>query len=298
MSIYSFKERGPWGDAKYRGNCSGYVYHDLFQRLKPNVVIDPMVGGGTSKDVANSLGIEFYGLDLRFGFNILADSILEVVGKQADLCLSHPAYHDIIKYSGEVWGNKPHPDDLSRCGSYDEFIEKLHLAILNQREATRPGGTYGIIIGDIRRRGKYFSPQADIIARLPQGELRSVLIKAQHNCLSDSRSYGKMTLPRILHEYIVLWARPEQIISMVETLAIMARQHDERLKSTWKVVVSNALISLGGRATLNSLYEKVADNAPEKIRGKEHWKAKVRQILQLNPDMFAWESKGVWCRAA
>lgn len=24
-TILSFSERGPWGDRKYRGNCSGYV---------------------------------------------------------------------------------------------------------------------------------------------------------------------------------------------------------------------------------------------------------------------------------
>ena len=24
-SVLSFKDRGPWGDNKYRGNCSGYV---------------------------------------------------------------------------------------------------------------------------------------------------------------------------------------------------------------------------------------------------------------------------------
>lgn len=29
MSILSFPERGHWGDAKWRGNCSGHVYKDL-----------------------------------------------------------------------------------------------------------------------------------------------------------------------------------------------------------------------------------------------------------------------------
>jgi hypothetical protein len=62
-----------------------------------------MVGGGTSVAVAREMGIEAYGLDLHSGFNILARRILEEVGK-----LSHPPYHNIVVYSGVVWGNEPH----------------------------------------------------------------------------------------------------------------------------------------------------------------------------------------------
>ena len=28
-SIMSFPDRGPWGDSKWRGNASGYVYKSL-----------------------------------------------------------------------------------------------------------------------------------------------------------------------------------------------------------------------------------------------------------------------------
>lgn len=35
MSILSYPNRGPWGDSKWRGNCSGYIYKELFERLKP-----------------------------------------------------------------------------------------------------------------------------------------------------------------------------------------------------------------------------------------------------------------------
>ena len=34
----------------------------------------------------------------------------------------------MIAYSGNMCG-KPHPDDLSRCGSYREFIEKLNFVL-------------------------------------------------------------------------------------------------------------------------------------------------------------------------
>jgi hypothetical protein len=116
----------------------------------------PMVGSGTSVEVAREMGIEAHGFDLHSGFNILKDAILEAVGKPSDLVLSHPPYHNMIVYSGNVWGRAGHPDDLSRCGSEDEFLAKLTLAIKNQREATRAGGYYGAIIGDLRRGGSLF----------------------------------------------------------------------------------------------------------------------------------------------
>jgi hypothetical protein len=83
-------------------------------------------------------------------------------------------------------------------------MDKLYIALLNQRTAI---GHYGLIIGDVRRNGRYFLPQAEIIARMPRDELRSVLIKAQHNVASNHVRYAPMRFPKILHEYIVLWQR-------------------------------------------------------------------------------------------
>jgi len=81
-----------------------------------------MVGSGTSVEVAREMGIEAHGLDLHSGFNILKHSILDTVGKTSDLVLSHPPYHNIVAYSGSVWGRNPHPADLSRCATEEEFL--------------------------------------------------------------------------------------------------------------------------------------------------------------------------------
>ena len=120
-SVLSYPQRGPWGDPGYRGNCSGYVYRAIFEWLRPRVFTDPMVGSGTSVEVAREMRIEAHGLDLHSGFNILKQRILEVVGKPSDLVLSHPPYHNIVVYSGNVRGREPHPDDLSRCVSEMNF---------------------------------------------------------------------------------------------------------------------------------------------------------------------------------
>ena len=210
-SILSFQNRGPWGDPGYRGNCSGHVYREIFEWLHPCVFTDPMVGGGTSVEIAREMHIEAHGFDLHSGFNILKQRIIEVVGKPSDLVLSHPPYHNLLVYSGNVWGRGPHPDDLSRCTSEEEFLDKLTIALKNQRHATRLGGFYGVIIGDVRKNGVYSSYQADLIVRMPKKELRQVLIKQQHNVASNVRVYP-LRLPRIMHEYVVLWQRQRRAV--------------------------------------------------------------------------------------
>ena len=297
MSVLSFPQRGPWGDAKWRGNCSGYVYKTIFEQLRPAVFVDPMCGSGTSIEVARELSIEAYGLDLHSGHNVLRDSILDAVGKHADLCLSHPPYGGMVIYSGEVWGS-PHPDDLSRCTSEEDFHEKLHMALLNQRDATKPGGYYGTIVGDKRKNGAYVSYQAEAIARMPSQELAAVLIKQQHNVMSDARAYRGMRLPRLTHEYILLWRRPEVITSFLSDLASMAKQQAARLTSTWKALVRTVLVSLGGKATLSEIYAVVAKNAPERLSANPHWQAKVRQTLNQNQTCFAPLARGVWSLAS
>lgn len=212
------------------------------------------------------MGIQAFGLDLHSGFNVLRESILSAVGQPVDLVVSHPPYGGMILYSGNVWGS-PHADDLSRCIDDQDFHEKLHIALLNQREATKGGGYYGTIIGDWRRNGRYTSYQAECIARMPSDELAAVLIKQQHNTVSDARAYARMKMPRILHRYILLWQKPAVIASFLSNLSVMARQQSARLASTWKALVRTVLMALGGTADLASIYAKVSENAPERLAG-------------------------------
>lgn len=291
MSILSYPDRGKWGRNDWRGNCSGHVYKELFERLKPNVFVDPMVGSGTSVEVARELGIEAVGLDLHSGFNAVRQSILAAVGKPADMVLSHPPYGAMIVYSGEVWG-EAHPDDLSRCASDDDFHEKMQLVLLNQREATRAGGYYGTIIGDWRRGGQYTSYQAEMIARMPKNELAAVIIKAQHNTMSAAKSYGSMKLPFILHEYILLWQKKSA--PMLLLLRNLAQQQYARLVGTWKNIVKLALVQAGGQCDLPGLYQMIEQAASDRVHSNPHWREKIRQTLNSNPGLFQSVERGVW----
>ena len=291
-SIVSYPSRGAWGNSKWRGNSSGHVYKDLFEQLKPQTFVDPMMGSGTAIEVANEMGIEAFGFDLHMGFNALSDSILQAVGKPADLVVSHPPYSAMIRYSGSVWGDKAHPDDLSQCENDEDFHRKLQLVLLNQREATKGGGYYGALIGDWRRGGVYTSYQAEMIARMPNNELAAVIIKAQHNCLSDSNTYASMKLPRIIHEYLVLWQKKASPILVV--LRNLATAQANRLAGTWLNIVRTVLSGLGKSASLDAIYKAVESGAPERLATNPNWKAKVRQILNQNAAVFSPVDRGIW----
>lgn len=95
--------------------------------------LDPMSGSGTSQDVAEKLHISSVLYDLNphppkgiGNWNALKDEVMH----SADLIFFHPPYHDIIRYSGNMWG-RPHEDDLSRCENYEDYIEKLNYVIKN-----------------------------------------------------------------------------------------------------------------------------------------------------------------------
>lgn len=290
MSILSFPERGQYGDSRWPGNCSGEVYKDLFSWTKPKVFVDPMVGSGTSVEVAREMGIEAFGLDLHSGFNILKHRIVEAVGKEADLVFSHLPYHAMHVYSGNVYGDA-HPDDLSRCESDEDFCTKAAFALMNQREATQGGGFYGTLIGDWRRAGVYSSYQAHLIARMPSDELAAVIIKAQHNTRSGFKKYGKMPFPFITHEYLLVWRKKEKALFLL--LNQMANEQQQRLTGTWRNIVKLALMQLGGSAPLDALYKRVFEAAPEKVRMNPNWDASIRRTLQMCQE-FTSSQRGHW----
>ncbi|WP_236574423.1 MULTISPECIES: hypothetical protein [unclassified Hydrogenophaga] len=296
-SVVSYPDRGPWGNSKWRGNASGHLYRELFEQVKPKVFVDPMVGGGTSIEVAQEMGIEAYGLDLFEGFDAVSDDILTKVGKHADLIVSHAPYSGMIKYAGPggMWGDKNDPADLSQCIDDADFHEKMQMVLLNQRRATRPGGYYGTLIGDWRRGGKYTCYMAEMLARMPSNELAAVIIKTQHNCVSDFKSYGAMKMPRIQHEYLCLWEK--RSVSAVVLLSTIVKEGQQRVSGTWKNIVRLVLQALGGVAPLEKLYAAIAAAAPEQLKTNQHWRAKVRQTLQLHADIFQRKQEGVWAVA-
>ena len=136
-SVMSFPERGNYGDSKGRGNTSGYIIKELIQHFNPRLFVDACEGSGTSKDVCKEMGIEYVGLDLYKGQDFTKDYILTQLPRPADICFTHPPYHDMIAYSGSVYGKEILTGDTSHCRNVEEFISKSQVMLMNQREATK-----------------------------------------------------------------------------------------------------------------------------------------------------------------
>lgn len=204
-SVVSYPTRYPsWGDARYRGNCDGRLFLSLLQRYQPRRVADPMVGSGTTRDVVNGLnrhasaGIEFWGGDLRQGFNLWMHDLPGTF----DFVWIHPPYWNIIRYSNNG-------GDLSNIDDYNHFRQALRVCLHRCYAALAPGGRLAVLVGDVRKRGRYVPIVRDVLNWEGElGQLRAVIIKAQHNCRSDGVNYARMEDPRIQHEYCVLFKKP------------------------------------------------------------------------------------------
>ena len=234
-SVMSFPERGNYGNSNWRGNTSGYVIKELIQHFNPKLFVDACEGSGTSRDVCKEMGIEYVGLDLYKGQDFTKDSILTQLPRPADICFTHPPYHDMIAYSGSVYGKEILTGDTSHCRNVEEFISKSQVMLMNQREATKEGGIYCTLIGDQRGgslgKGNFRSYQADFISMMPKDELLSVAIKLQHNCMSDTRVYSGSFIP-IMHEYLLIWKKRAK--SLFAISFDIASELQSRVATTWR----------------------------------------------------------------
>ena len=202
-SILSYPNRGPWGKSSYPGNCSGFVIRDLIQHFKATHVADPCEGSGTTKDVCAELHLPYWGSDLRKGFDLAELPVMAAAPFTPDLIILHPPYFKIVRYSGHVWGDAPHPRDLSHEEDWGEYLRRLHRMVGNCVGSLAPGGRLALIIGDVRQGGAYYSAQAEVLHWHSPERIDSVMIKAQHHVRSDQTVYNGR-LVRIMHEYVIV----------------------------------------------------------------------------------------------
>ncbi len=203
-SVVSYPTRcNQWGDASYRGNCDGRLFKNLVLRYQAQRVADPMAGSGTTRDVIRGLNrhtgtrIRYWAGDLKSGFNLLRQN----PAKGADFIWIHPPYWNIIRYSD-------HADDLSTIDNYQHFLEALEVCLRRCHDSLAEGGRLAVLVGDVRRRGAYTPLGRDVMNMAGRvGILRSVIIKAQHNCKSDAINYASMVDVPIKHEYCVIFQK-------------------------------------------------------------------------------------------
>ncbi len=290
-SVMSFPERGNYGNSNWRGNTSGYVIKELIEHFNPRLFVDACEGSGTSKDVCKEMGIEYVGLDLYKGQDFTKDYILTQLPRPADICFTHPPYHDMIAYSGSVYGKEILMGDTSHCRNVEEFISKSQVMLMNQREATKEGGIYCTLIGDQRGgslgKGNFRSYQSDFIQMMPKEELLSVAIKLQHNCMSDTRIYNGSFIP-IMHEYLLIWKKRAK--SLFAISFDIASELQSRVATNWRNAIRIVMMKLQ-KADLNTIYYEIEKVASNLIANNPNYKAKIRQQLQKHYNNV---ERGVW----
>lgn len=210
-TVWSFPRRGNWATHRsaYRGNWSPQVIRNLLLRYSTEgeIILDPMVGGGTTLIECRLTGRRSIGIDInpeavrisREGVNFTTKTPLfrnldeietqvcvgdardlpYIENASIDLVLVHPPYADIIKYSeGRISG------DLSNIHSIDQFCDEIAKVALECFRVLKPGKYCAVLIGDTRRNKLYIPLAYKVMKRfLHTGFLlKEDIIKLQHNC--------------------------------------------------------------------------------------------------------------------
>ncbi len=292
-NLFAYPERGIWGDSHYPGNFSGKFVLDLIDLYKAHSVADPFAGGGTTEDVCKEFGVPHWTGDLRDGFNILEDAIPACSdGTSPDLVMFHLPYFDMIQYSGRVWGEQPHPADLSAAPSMDDFIRMANEAQYNAYSHVKGGGHVAILIGSIRRQGVLYPLHRMINL---YGDLDVDGVKVQFNTTGARTPHQAKNVAFLVTEWVMVmeksksWIVPIRVAKPVEEVDQRRSQ-----RQTWRSIVLTALESCGGTASLQTIYEVIAHHARASqaaINGTD-WHATVRRELQEGP--FQSTERGVW----
>ena len=216
---------------------------------------------------------------------------LQVSSGESFLTPSGIVHNCIIGYSGNVWG-KSHPDDLSRCPAYEDFLRKLNLAQFALYDALRRGGHMAMLVGDVRRKGKLYPIQRDMAWF---GKSVAVVIKQQHNCWSQRRHYSGKFIA-LVHEFVVVTKKPNAWVFPLRVTEVKKTDLRNLPISTWRAAVQAGLEHLGGEAELGRLYGLLFTHA--KVRqahqAGHNWQAQIRRALQVYPDFESGGQRGRW----
>ena len=235
-TVWSFRDRGDWAShtPQYRGNWSPRVVRNVIELYtkQGDIVLDPMVGGGTTPVECYLTGRNSISVDINPGaINITRDRLnlpenniigspesnhrtfvgdvrnLNLISNDSiDLVATHPPYVNIIKYAPSVDG------DLSQINDYELFFKEFSKAIKEFFRVLKPNGYCAILIGDTHNKSHYV-PIANrmMIDFLREGfVLKEDVIKKEWNCESD-RNLGKYSGSNFLltmHEHLYIFKKP------------------------------------------------------------------------------------------
>lgn len=298
-TIFSSPVRGVGGKSSYRGNCCPGIIEAFINQYSMKYLSDYAIGGGTTKDVCERMGVKGVWTDLRLGFDLMNNDIPDC----PENIFYHPAYWNMngkIIYSNteyswkevkKKYGYDPRKTDLSQLPTWDAFVKALNYTVLKQFAALENGGRMGILMGDIKSKGKLYSMLFEIAK---PGTVEQVVIKTQHNCVSDRTSYSGSFIPTA-HEYFLILRKDSPYVLDFQIARNVKMDIRDSECVTWKDVVFATLENLKGTASLSQIYSEI--DGHKKCMSNPHWKEKVRQVLQ-SYDIFTSNERGYWALAA
>ncbi len=247
-TVWSFPKRGEWAthylNSKYRGNWAPQVPRNLILEYSKSgdIVLDPMVGSGTTLIECKLLGRNGIGVDIneeaamlsfdRVNFRSLelpkseirifvgdARNLDLIKDDAVDLIVTHPPYVNIVSYT-----NNKVKGDISSVSDISEFIEEMHNLAIELFRVLKPGKFCAILMGDTRRHSHYIPITFRTMqAFLATGFiLKEDIIKLQWNMQSTRQNWsGKQNFYKIAHEHLFVFRKPEtgeKIINFKESI--------------------------------------------------------------------------------
>ncbi|AMW33268.1 methyltransferase domain-containing protein [Fervidobacterium islandicum] len=234
-SVWSFPDRGKWSTHRgnYRGNFAPQVARNLLLKYtqEGDLVLDPMMGSGTTLIEAKLLKRKAIGIDINpesveltrknLDFNcdncykpevLLGDArkMSFLNDEVVDFIILHPPYLNIIKYSnGNIVG------DLSTISDVKTFCLELEKVVHELFRVLKQNKYCAVLIGDTRKNGHYV-PLSYYVATLFLKNgfvLKEEIIKVQHNCSSTpfwEKKVQEHNFYLIMHEHLFVFRKPAQ----------------------------------------------------------------------------------------
>lgn len=231
-TVWAFPQRGNWAThtSDWRGNWAPEVVRNLILRYstEKDILLDPMVGGGTTAIEAkilnrnivcsdvNKAALERTKRCLNFSvknttwqklYNWDARDLNKLPDKSIGFALTHPPYADIIKYSdGKI------ENDLSNIHHLDSFSDEMEKVASELYRVLKPGKFCAILIGDTRRK-KMYQPLAYKVMEkfLKVGfQLKEDIIKRQFSCKATgfwANKSKESNFLLIMHEHLFVFQK-------------------------------------------------------------------------------------------
>jgi hypothetical protein len=204
-SLYHHDAVDEYGDRGYPGNCGGSLIKDLLAYFRPSLVLDPMSGSGTCRQVCDDLGVPCTSGDIHVGFDATDASALRWLAGDAgaDFVWAHPPYWRQKLYARDA-------RDLSRATSLEEFLARYAAFIDGAAGVLAPRGRLAILMGDYHDREAGFVPLVYHTKRLAfEAGLRQTctdIIRFSHGASSGRKTYRTSFIPG-LHDVCMIFER-------------------------------------------------------------------------------------------